>query len=92
LTNQLAELEKGDTLRIVSRADGQLYVEFIDSGDGLAEEELEDLFALRRFDGSCARNLGLIAARGLVELNEGSLEVESREGMGTRFSVVLPID
>ena len=37
-------------------------------------------------------DLGLAIAIGLVDAHGGSLEVESREGGGTRFEIVLPLD
>ena len=34
--------------------------------------------------------LGLVVARRLIELNHASLEVESKQGVGTRFTIIIP--
>ena len=41
----------------------------------------------RRYEGS---GLGLALTKGLVELQGGSISVESQYGVGTTFLVVLP--
>ncbi|WP_439816523.1 ATP-binding protein [Zavarzinia sp. CC-PAN008] len=41
----------------------------------------------REYEGA---GLGLPLARGLVEIHDGSLEVETRLGVGTRIEVILP--
>ena len=67
-----------------------------DSGIGIAAEDLPRLFREfeqldagpgRRFQGS---GLGLSLTKKLVELHGGTIEVESRVGSGTTFTVLLP--
>ncbi|MFW5488690.1 MAG: ATP-binding protein [Desulfovibrio sp.] len=67
-----------------------------DSGIGIKDSELNSLFDTfvqaeagmdRRFQGA---GLGLSIVRGLVELMEGSVSVESEAGKGTSFYVSLP--
>ncbi len=67
-----------------------------DTGPGIAAEDLPRLFD-RFFRASDARGtetegsgLGLAIAKRLVELHNGTLSVNSREGEGTTFSVALP--
>jgi len=66
-----------------------------DTGPGLASHQLERLFQPferlgRETSGVEGSGLGLIIARRLVEAMNGSLEVLSREGVGTRVVIELP--
>ena len=75
-------------------AGGGVLLEVQDQGPGIAEEDLERIFgtfeqgeAGRQFGGS---GLGLMIAKRLVELHDGSLSVESELGVGSRFRIQLP--
>jgi signal transduction histidine kinase len=67
-----------------------------DSGPGLAPGEQEHIFE-RFFRGQAGRDsgwpgtgLGLAIAREIVERHGGTLEVESKVGVGSTFVVYLP--
>jgi len=93
LSYQYGSLRPGDTLRIVTRTDArQVYLECIDSGPGLEKEQLEGLFEARGPDGFAPPLMGLLVARQLVAQSGGRLQVESRVGLGTRFSLVFPLN
>jgi two-component system cell cycle sensor histidine kinase PleC len=68
-----------------------------DTGIGIAEEDMGKLFkAFSQIDSSLARKfegtgLGLAMVKQLTELHGGSVAVASREGLGTRFVVWLPL-
>ncbi|MBF0213687.1 MAG: response regulator [Magnetococcales bacterium] len=78
--------------------DARLWVRFSveDSGIGLRPDQLEKLFTpFHQADISHARRhggtgLGLAICARLVEAMGGRIEVESREGVGSRFTVWLP--
>ncbi|MEH3047534.1 XrtA/PEP-CTERM system histidine kinase PrsK [Sphingomonas adhaesiva] len=77
-------------LTVAERGD-EVMIEVTDHGDGMTPAFVRDgLF--RPFVSSKPTGFGLGAfeARQLVEAMQGRLEVESREGEGTRFRVVLP--
>lgn len=67
-----------------------------DSGDGIAEDQVENIFKrFRQIDYSLTKKyggtgLGLSIVKGLVELLEGKIEVESTLGVGTRFQFEIP--
>jgi len=78
-------------VRVVD-AGPELAVEVEDTGVGIPAALLPHIFgwyeqAHRRRGGS---GLGLPIARGLVEAHGGRLTVESQEGKGSRFTVLLP--
>ena len=73
-------------------------IDVTDTGTGIATTELPHIFE-RFYRGSSASEarssgsgLGLAIVRSIVEMHGGSVEVESRVGAGSRFSVSLPRD
>ncbi len=68
-----------------------------DSGLGIAPESKEQIFnAFTQVDSSYARvhgglGLGLAICRKLVSLSKGRIEVSSQEGVGSTFTVTLPM-
>jgi two-component system cell cycle sensor histidine kinase/response regulator CckA len=63
-----------------------------DTGAGIADETLPHIFEpFFTTKGEGGNGLGLSTVYGIVEQNGGRIEVESTLGVGTRFSVHLPI-
>jgi signal transduction histidine kinase/ActR/RegA family two-component response regulator len=74
----------------------ELHIHIIDNGHGIARESLAELFVpFSRFDSHAAMiegtGIGLVIARKLIELMEGSILVESELGQGSTFTVVIPL-
>jgi PAS domain S-box-containing protein len=101
LTNLLSNAHKytpagGHISLAASSRDGAVHVEVIDSGPGISDEDLPNLFG-KFFRGSnpAARaqrgtGLGLAITRSLVELHGGEVAVKSKLGQGSAFSFTLP--
>jgi PAS domain S-box-containing protein len=96
LSNAIKYNRPGGTVTLRTRAiDDEVRVDVADTGIGMDEAQQRDLFqpfnrlgAERlSIDGT---GLGLVIARSLVEGMRGRLEVESRAGEGSCFSVWLP--
>jgi signal transduction histidine kinase len=87
----------GDVKLCVATCDSRLVMEIKDTGCGIPEYELPNIFerfykvdkARRRSDRGSG--LGLAITRQLVELHGGRIEVESRIGEGSTFRVILPL-
>jgi len=80
------------TLRIAGgTTDGKTFFSVSDTGEGMAptfiEERLFHPFATTKRKGV---GLGLYTCREVVVANGGSIEVDSKQGVGTTFRVVLP--
>jgi signal transduction histidine kinase len=82
---------------IVARNNGHVEVEVRDTGIGIAPDTIEHIFE-RFYRADPARNtdglnagLGLSIVKEYVDLLGGSIAVESREGQGSSFRVVLPV-
>jgi two-component sensor histidine kinase/CheY-like chemotaxis protein len=89
----------GEPIEIAMRArDGTVEIAVRDRGIGIPESERTKLFG-RFARASNARALGiggtgfgLYFSRTIVELHGGRIEVESAEGAGSTFRVVLPVE
>ena len=72
----------------------QLVLAVSDNGAGMSAVELETVFErfARRGGGEGGTGLGLSIVRSLVELQRGTVSVESEEGRGSCFTVRLPAE
>lgn len=98
LSNSLKYTEQGGVeLSASYSADGYLTLVVSDSGVGIAAEELPYVFdryyqASNAVDNSVAgTGIGLNMVKELVELMNGKIDVESTVGVGTSFTVRLPL-
>ena len=86
------------TLRVMPEGD-VARVEVSDTGEGIAAEDLPHVFEISfrgersrtrsEKDGTPGAGLGLAIARGLVEAQGGTMDVESEPGRGSRFRFTL---
>ena len=67
-------------------------ISVIDSGAGIAPENMEKLFLPLFTTKAKGIGLGLVVCKNLVAANGGKIEVESAPGKGTTFTVILPIE
>jgi hypothetical protein len=78
----------------IEREERTLCCRIADQGHGIAAEDLDDIFRpfhrSRGVEGSGA-GLGLAFVRTVVQRHGGTIAVESKPGLGTTFSIRLPI-
>ena len=73
------------------RADA-VQIQIRDTGTGIAEEHVPHIFEpFFSTKGEKGTGLGLWVSNGIVQSHGGSLQVRSRVGQGTTFSITLPI-
>jgi two-component system sensor histidine kinase HydH len=70
--------------------DGQVQLEFIDTGEGMTEATRSKIFQVFYSTKSDGSGLGLPTVRKIVEAHDGSISCESEPGRGTRFLISLP--
>jgi signal transduction histidine kinase len=67
-----------------------------DTGLGMTAQQIEQLFqprltvSFKGTDGEKGMGLGLVLCKRFVEINQGEIQVQSKEGEGTLFKVTLP--
>lgn len=90
--NALQAMRNGGILRICTEAtDTHIVISFIDTGHGIASEQISRIFDpyyTTKKDGS---GLGLMIVQRIVREHGGAIEVESNIGRGTTFRIKLPI-
>jgi PAS domain S-box-containing protein len=97
LNNAFKYTPRGGKIELAADIDGEfLSVRVADDGLGIAADEQEDVFLpYRRLKKSGSRHgglgLGLALAQRLVELHGGTISLESREGVGSTFTVRIPV-
>ena len=69
---------------------GSIRIRITDTGCGISKENMEKIFESLFTTRARGIGLGLAVSRNLVELNGGSIEVQSEEGKGSTFTVALP--
>jgi signal transduction histidine kinase len=91
--NAIQAMPYGGDLVVSSRLDDeqhQVGLEITDTGVGIEQEKLEQLFAPFYTDKSRGTGLGLSIARSIVEKHGGRITVISAPGEGSTFTVTLP--
>lgn len=97
LGNAIKFTLKGQVTLQVYQVSEQLVLRVLDTGIGIAENRLEHIFQpFTQADASTARRfggtgLGTSIARQLTELMGGTISVSSREGVGSCFTIMLPL-
>ncbi|MHA2060854.1 MAG: sensor histidine kinase [Candidatus Sifarchaeia archaeon] len=95
ILNAIQAMPNGGRLNIrTSSHDNWLKIEVQDTGYGIPEEKMSKLFT--PFFTTKGRGqgvgLGLAVAYGIIHSHNGRIEVQSREGVGTTFTVGLPMN
>ena len=94
--NSIQAMERGGELRVViSKADGskEARIDVADNGSGIPAEYMDqifDPFFTTKKEG-IGTGLGLSVSYNIIKKNGGRLEVRSRPGEGTCFSIFLPL-
>ena len=74
-----------------AQQDGRVVLSVSDNGCGMSEKFIEEsLFRPFRTTKKQGLGIGLFHSKLIVEAHRGKLEVESKEGMGSIFRVILP--
>ena len=94
IVNAVHAMPDGGTLSIgLAREKDFVKLTVADTGHGIPHEVVkkifEPFFTTKEF--GKGTGLGLTVVKGIIEEHQGSIAVESEEGKGTRFRVLLPV-
>jgi len=94
ILNAIQAMTKGGTLTLRTSVEHeQLKVEVRDTGHGISPENMRRLFTpfFTTKQEVKGVGLGLAVAYGIIQRHKGRIEVQSQEGVGTTFTVYLPL-
>lgn len=98
LSNAVKFTEKGSVTLTVEGYDGYIQFSVTDTGIGIPSDMLPVIFeSFRQLESPLTRShggvgLGLYVTKRFVELLGGSIDVESKEGIGSTFRVRIPVN
>jgi signal transduction histidine kinase len=84
----------GKILIKTGRGDQYVFISITDTGVGIKEEDLEKIFEpfFTTKEKEQGTGLGLSLCKRLIEANAGKIEVESKVGEGTTFTIMIPVN
>jgi two-component system NtrC family sensor kinase len=93
IANARDAMPDGGTLTVVTKLVKEIvYIEISDTGVGIREENLDKIFDafFTTKDSIKGVGLGLSVCYGFIEDHGGDIKVQSRQGEGTTFTIILP--
>ncbi|MGB0414800.1 MAG: sensor histidine kinase [Coraliomargarita sp.] len=91
IKNAMEAMHPGGRLRILARSDDEfVYMQFIDTGDGISEEELSKVFQAYFTTKTGGHGLGMMIVNRIMRDHGGQIGIESREGVGTVITLQFP--
>ena len=97
VSNAIKFTDSGSVEIRVAAVDGQFTIAVQDTGPGIAPAEQALIFEeFHQVDNSSTRQkggsgLGLSISRRLVEMHGGRIDLESTPGIGSTFTIVVPV-
>jgi two-component system, NtrC family, sensor kinase len=91
LLNAQAAMPRGGTVTLKTHEKGDsVVIEITDNGVGIAPDAMSKLFDPFYSTKPNGTGLGLFVCHGIVEAHNGSIDVASKPGRGTTFTIRLP--
>ena len=91
IKNAMEAMHAGGTLRVLARGDDEyVYLQFIDSGTGISEEDMPRIFQAYYTTKKEGHGLGMMIVQRIMRDHGGQIGVESRKGVGTVITLQFP--
>jgi two-component system, sporulation sensor kinase E len=92
IKNAMEAMAAGGRLRVRARMDdAYLYVQFADSGEGIADEDLSKVFQAYFTTKKTGHGLGMMIVQRIMRDHGGHVSIESRKGTGTVVTLQFPL-
>ena len=96
LSNAIKYTIKGSISFIVSSNDNELIFNIYDEGIGIPNDKLDDIFKpFSRLDNQESiiegNGFGLFVVKGLIDLLNGNIQVDSELDKGSKFTITIPV-
>ena len=91
-SNSLEAVEEGGLISIDVAREGEFVAVMIsDDGVGIPSDQIEHLFEPFHTTKSQSQGLGLFAAKHILEMHQGTVEIQSTQGSGATVIVKIPV-
>lgn len=94
IVNAMQAMEDGGTLTLRTRHEGdEVVIEVQDTGVGMARETIDRIFdpGFTTKGSRMGMGMGLLITNRIIDRHDGRIEVESEPGVGTTFTIRLPV-
>jgi signal transduction histidine kinase len=83
--------QDGEISIATEQQNGSVVITVVDTGIGIPSSKLETLFRPSQSSRPGGLGIGLYQCKQIVEAHQGTIQMRSEEGMGTRVRIELPI-
>jgi signal transduction histidine kinase len=93
--NAIEKTEPGGNITINSRFASEadmVEITVSDTGKGISEKDVDRIFEPFYTTSESGTGLGLAITHSIIEQHGGTIEVESKKGQGTSFTIRLPLN
>lgn len=93
IVNAIEAMPQGGSLTFTTqKKKNSVKLQIEDTGKGIPDEELKNLFIPFYTTKPKGSGLGLAVSKKIIADHKGTIEVQSQVNMGTKFSIVLPLN
>ena len=92
LLNSIEAVDKNGEIMIdVKRVNDGIQLSISDNGKGISKENVDKIFEPFFTTKKSGTGIGLALVKKIIDMHNGKIAIESKEGQGTRFIISLPV-